>query len=136
MSISEQLLTFGGLGEDTFNLVDSFFFLTEAKPPTGLHDRVHSYIPAAVSQAMALAKVSRCVGVLRDVMLQYSHPSIEAVTKCTFVFQMGTRGSSLSWNAPGRSGRIMHQPFVDSFTLSWNTATKRCAKLSNYSSNG
>ena len=60
MAFSDRLLAPGGSREDAFDISKGRLFLVEAKRQS-LEQSLVSYIPEAVSQAIALLKSAKCV---------------------------------------------------------------------------
>jgi len=103
------------LGEDSyrgcaFNIAECCIFLVEAKCQGKNDGTLTSYLHIAVSQAIALLKITRFI----EITLSPITPTLKTVaTKCSFAFQMVQDGFSVSSKRMERNEYIMYQALVN-----------------------
>ena len=92
MAFSDRLLAPGGSRDDAFDISKGRLFLVEAKRQS-LEQSLVSYIPEAVSQAIALLKSAKYVSTVYLLHLNFFFP---VFLKSVSVYLTGSHGLSLS----------------------------------------
>ena len=133
MAFSDRLLAPGGSREDAFDISKGRLFLVEAKRQS-LEQSLVSYIPEAVSQAIALLRSAKCVG--SACFTSSSEHCLLASKRFVSVYRMGRRGFSLSWGWRMRHWHTMNQQHAVWAETSWRTLTCRYARLCSLFVNG
>jgi hypothetical protein len=92
-AFSDRLLAPGGSREDAFDISKGHLFLVEAKRQS-LEQTLVSYIPEAVSQAIALLRSAKCINTY--CFTYSSEYCLPAFKRSVSVYLMGRCGFSLS----------------------------------------